>query len=65
MAALWDDKAQEIEQILNEEEVDLWRLRELALSEGGLVNGTLYHAECHCCVGYLSSSHLLFIFIFL
>lgn len=37
------DKAKEIEAVLQDEEgdVDLWRLRGLALSEGGLVNGTL------------------------
>jgi hypothetical protein len=33
-------KAEEINLILLQPEVDLWRLRELALSEGGLVNGT-------------------------
>jgi len=32
-------KAKEIEQLLSEEQIDLWKLRELALSEGGLVNG--------------------------
>jgi hypothetical protein len=32
-------KAEEINLILLQPEVDLWRLRELALSEGGLVNG--------------------------
>ncbi|KAG7339112.1 Rab-GTPase-TBC domain containing protein [Nitzschia inconspicua] len=34
-------KAEEINLILLQPEVDLWRLRELALSEGGLVNDTL------------------------
>jgi hypothetical protein len=38
--AFLDEMAQEIEALLNNEVVDLWRLRELALSEGGLVNGT-------------------------
>jgi hypothetical protein len=33
-------KAEEINLVLLQPEVDLWRLRELALSEGGLVNGT-------------------------
>jgi len=33
------DKAIEIEAVLSEPYVNLWRLRELALSEGGLVNG--------------------------
>ncbi|GKZ01387.1 hypothetical protein MPSEU_001089500 [Mayamaea pseudoterrestris] len=36
-----EDKALEIEAVLNEEVVDLWRLRELALSEGGLVHDSL------------------------
>ena len=33
------EKADEINLVLLEPNVDLWRLRELALSEGGLVNG--------------------------
>jgi hypothetical protein len=33
-------KAEEIYLVLAEPEVDLWKLRELALTEGGLVNGT-------------------------
>lgn len=33
------DKAEEIRRILSEPTVDLWRLRELASTEGGLVNG--------------------------
>jgi hypothetical protein len=32
-------KAEEINLVLSEPDVDLWRLRELAISEGGLVNG--------------------------
>lgn len=28
-----------IQQVLDEQDVDLWKLRGLALSEGGLVNG--------------------------
>jgi hypothetical protein len=35
-------KAEEIGRILSEPEVDLWKLREFALSEGGLVNGEKY-----------------------
>lgn len=35
-------KAKEISAILSETEVNLWELRELALSEGGLVNGTSF-----------------------
>ena len=34
------EKADEINLLLLSPSVDLWRLRELALSEGGLVNGT-------------------------
>jgi len=37
-------KAEEINLVLNEKDVDLWRLRELALSDGGLVNGK----ACSC-----------------
>jgi len=32
-------KAEEIRRVLSEPVVDLWKLRELALTEGGLVNG--------------------------
>lgn len=32
-------KAKEIQRLLEASSVDLWKLRELALSEGGLVNG--------------------------
>mmetsp|Transcript_22323 Transcript_22323/g.62265 ORF Transcript_22323/g.62265 Transcript_22323/m.62265 type:complete len:85 (+) Transcript_22323:633-887(+) len=35
------EKAAEINLILLQPDVDLWKLRELALSEGGLVNGEL------------------------
>jgi len=35
------NKAEEIRRILSEPVVDLWKLRELALTEGGLVNGAL------------------------
>ena len=38
-------KTQEIRRVLSEPTVDLWRLRELALSDGGLVNGML----CNVC----------------
>ena len=34
-------KAEEIETVLAADEVDLWRLRELALTEGGLVNDSI------------------------
>lgn len=33
------EKAEEINLVLLEPDVDLWKLRELALSDGGLVNG--------------------------
>ena len=32
-------KAEEINLVLSEPNVNLWKLRELALTEGGLVNG--------------------------
>lgn len=35
----WSDKVEEINAVLSEADVDLWKLRELALSDGGLVNG--------------------------
>ena len=35
------NKAEEIRRILSEPVVDLWKLRELALTEGGLVNSAL------------------------
>jgi hypothetical protein len=34
------EKRQEIELLLGHADVDLWKLRELCLSEGGLLNGT-------------------------
>ncbi len=36
-------KTEEIRRILSEPVVDLWKLRELALTEGGLVNGKVNH----------------------
>ena len=33
-------KVEEIQSVLEERNVNLWKLRELALTEGGLVNGT-------------------------
>lgn len=38
-AAFLEAKAQEINLLLAEPEIDLWKLREYALSDGGLVNG--------------------------
>ena len=43
-------KAIEISNVLSEPNVDLWKLRELALSEGGLVNGTFLLLFEHTCV---------------
>lgn len=38
-----EEKAKEILTVLNSPEgIDLWKLRGLAISEGGLVNGTFY-----------------------
>jgi hypothetical protein len=37
------EKAEEINLTLLQPDVDLWKLRELALSDGGLVNGTYFH----------------------
>ena len=42
------DKAKEIALVLSQPDVDLWRLRELAISEGGLVNGMCF--VCFVCV---------------
>lgn len=39
MTANEASKGREIEGLLQAESVDLWRLRELALTQGGLVNG--------------------------
>ena len=43
-------KTEEIRRILSEPVVDLWKLRELALTEGGLVNGKSY--SHHICVKF-------------
>jgi hypothetical protein len=45
-AAFLAEKAREIEKVLSGPDVDLWKLRELALSEGGLVNGMSFQS-CH------------------
>jgi hypothetical protein len=34
-----EDKAKEISFVLEQPDIDLWKLRTLAISEGGLVNG--------------------------
>ena len=39
MPSTMSAKAEEIRRVLSEPVVDLWKLRELALTEGGLVNG--------------------------
>ena len=36
-----EDKAREINLVLSQPTVDLWKLRELCLTEGGLVHGKL------------------------
>jgi hypothetical protein len=42
-AAQFQEKAKQIRAVLNQQPaVDLWQLRALAISEGGLVNGTKY-----------------------
>ena len=40
-----EGKAELIQQVLSEPKVDLWKLRELALSEGGLVNGASIESQ--------------------
>ena len=40
------EKAEEINLVLLEPDVDLWKLRELAISDGGLVNGAWNHEHC-------------------
>jgi hypothetical protein len=40
-SAMMSAKAEEIGRVLSEPMVDLWKLRELALTEGGLVNGKI------------------------
>lgn len=39
---IFQSKAETIVQVLSEPHVDLWKLRELALSDGGLVNGAFW-----------------------
>lgn len=36
----WSEKAEEISHLLSAEHIELWKLREMALSPGGLVTGT-------------------------
>ena len=38
-SAMMSAKAEEIRRLLSDPVVDLWKLREMALTEGGLVNG--------------------------
>ena len=47
LPALMTAKAEEIRRVLSEPVVDLWKLRELALTEGGLVNGKLPIVCCN------------------
>ena len=51
-------KAEEIEAVLSQDDVDLWRLRELALTEGGLVNGAFCEEACICALLQLFCNHL-------
>lgn len=53
------EKAEEIRRILSEPVVDLWKLRELALTEGGLVNGKFYFALPFC----LTADNIFFLLI--
>lgn len=49
------EKAVEINLVLNEPEIDLWRLREFALTDGGLVNGTYRQTRPFTCFVLFSS----------
>jgi len=40
------EKLEEIKKVLSAPEVDLWKLREFALTEDGLLNGTSYCCFC-------------------
>ncbi|KAL7565276.1 hypothetical protein ACA910_014568 [Epithemia clementina (nom. ined.)] len=53
-AATSYDKADRIEQVLAAPEVNLWKLRELALSEGGLVNDALRRRAWPLLLGVVS-----------
>jgi hypothetical protein len=59
------EKAEQINLVLLQPNVDLWKLREMALTEGGLVNGALHHC-CRWCwrVGLASSILLLLLLLF-
>ena len=48
-------KAEEIGLVLSEADVDLWKLRELCLTEGGLVNGAFYGVLSPFCFRLCSS----------
>ncbi|EED92583.1 hypothetical protein THAPSDRAFT_262611, partial [Thalassiosira pseudonana CCMP1335] len=50
-------KAEEIRRVLSEPEVDLWKLRELALTEGGLVNDSLRKLAWPKLVGVSNDGH--------
>ena len=45
-----EKKAEEINLVLLQPQVDLWKLRGLALSEGGLVNGACFVCVFGVCV---------------
>jgi hypothetical protein len=50
IGATLEDKALQLEVVLAQPTVDLWELRELALSEGGLVNGMSFVVRSHASV---------------
>jgi hypothetical protein len=47
------EKAEQINLVLLQPNVDLWKLRELALTEGGLVNGAFRFVSFRCVVALL------------
>jgi hypothetical protein len=67
----WNDKIVELQRVLAEPVVDLWRLRELALSEGGLVNGASVENATErlysnvCCVRERLSASVLCIYLYM
>ena len=53
-SATMSSKADEIGRVLSEPVVDLWKLRELALTEGGLVNGKFVNCSIDCHYPFVS-----------
>jgi hypothetical protein len=56
---LQEEKVDRIRQCLAQDSVDLWRLRELALTRGGLVNGRFPYSN----VGYVARESLMLLFV--